>query len=229
MARSTARVEGATLVVADHAASPITVGTPAWFAWLESATTFAFSGPAGSFTARKEPRAAGGAYWKAYRTAHRAVQRAYLGKAPDLTLERLNRTAEILAAAPADPATRTRPPVAAVPPASLLATKLFVPPARAHLVARPRLFARLQSGLRGKVTLLAAPAGSGKTTLLSAWRATPAGSATPLAWVSLDPADNDPQRFWSYTLAAQDKLVPGSSGAALTALQSPQPPRSRPS
>src|SRR5919199_3463866 len=38
-------------------------------------------------------------------------------------------------------------------PLNLLATKLFVPPARANLVPRPRLFDRLQRGLAGKLTL----------------------------------------------------------------------------
>ena len=70
MARTTARVEQETLISPTPAAGSITVGTPAWFAWLESATTFSFSGPTGSFTARKEGRARGGGYWKAYRTAH---------------------------------------------------------------------------------------------------------------------------------------------------------------
>ncbi len=75
---------------------------------------------------------------------------------------------------------------------SILTTKLYVPPARPQLVPRPRLLARLDAGLRGKLTLLSAPAGFGKTTLLSAWRATAVGSAIPLAWVSLDTADSDP-------------------------------------
>jgi len=57
----------------------------------------------------------------------------------------------------------------------LLRTKLFAPPPRPDLVARPRLLARLDAGLRARLTLLAAPAGFGKTTLLSAWRAGPAG------------------------------------------------------
>ncbi len=38
-------------------------------------------------------------------------------------------------------------------------------------VARPRLLALLEQGLRGPVTLVSAPAGSGKTTLLAEWAA----------------------------------------------------------
>jgi ATP/maltotriose-dependent transcriptional regulator MalT len=46
-----------------------------------------------------------------------------------------------------------RPTTAVALPSDLLATKLFAPPARANLVARPRLFERLQAGLREKLTL----------------------------------------------------------------------------
>ncbi len=429
MARTTARVDGATLVLAGHDTSPITVDTAAWFAWLEQATTFAFSSPAGRFTARKERQARGGGYWKAYRTAHGTLHRVYLGKAQDLTLDRLkraattlaaasvsadrpttfrtvdtrsSRAAPVLAASPALPAgtltflftdivgsttmweahpqamvpaltlhdgilqqvitaaggivfktvgdgihavfttaldtlaaalaaqralsdepwgvtgplrvrmaihtgaadmrdgdyfgpplnriarmlaaghggqillslataelVRDRlppgaslrdlgahqlkdlsrpeqifqlvhgdlpadfPPLttlaarsapAAGVPTNLLATKLFAPPARANLVVRPRLFERLQAGLQHKLTLIAAPAGFGKTTLLSAWRATAAGSALLFGWVSLDRADNDPLRFWSYVITALDILAPGVGTTALALLQLPQPP-----
>ena len=237
MARTTARVDGSTLVIAANDPNPITVGTDAWFAWLETATAFVFTSPAGHFTARKERRDRGTWYWKAYRTDHGVLHRAYLGKSPDLTLDQLTRAAATL--------TKVAPPVAplpaqadALPPdhspdpghsadlshANLLATKLFVPPARANLVARPRLFERIQAGLRDKLTLIAAPAGFGKTTLLSAWHATVAGGAWPFAWVALDSADNDRLRFWRYVIAALDMLAPGVGAPALRLLQSPEPP-----
>src|SRR3954453_18869370 len=114
MARTTALVDGATLVLSERDASSISLDTPAWFTWLEQATTFAFSSPSGRFTARKERQARGGAYWKAYRTAHGTLHRAYLGKAQDLTLDRRNRAATTLAAASAS----------AAAPSTMLATKL---------------------------------------------------------------------------------------------------------
>src|SRR6478672_75082 len=124
MAHTTPRVAGPTLVLAANDAGPITVGAPAWFAWLESATSFAFSGPGGSFTARKENRARGGWYWRAYRTVQGTTRRCYLGKSVDLTLEQLNHAAATLAAAPAAP--RPAPAITApATPALLLATKLF--------------------------------------------------------------------------------------------------------
>jgi LuxR family maltose regulon positive regulatory protein len=218
------------LVLPTSDASPITVDTPAWFAWLEQATTFAFESPAGRFTARKERQARGGSYWKAYRTSHGTLHRVYLGKAHDLTLDRLNQAAATLAAADEPAAPRPVARAAAHPAstpavsANVLATKLFVPPARTNLVVRPRLFERVEAGLRGKLTLIAAPAGFGKTTLLSAWRATAAGSALLFGWVSLDRADNDPLRFWSYVITALATLVSGVGTTALALLQAPQPP-----
>jgi LuxR family maltose regulon positive regulatory protein len=62
------------------------------------------------------------------------------------------------------------------------------------------------AGLNGPLTLLSAPAGFGKTTLLSAWHATTTGGTVPLAWLSLDAADRDPARFWSYVITALDTL-----------------------
>jgi len=38
----------------DEQEQALTVGTAAWFAWLEIASTFAFVSKAGSFTARRE-------------------------------------------------------------------------------------------------------------------------------------------------------------------------------
>ena len=226
MARASAHVDGATLVIADDDA-PITVGTPGWFAWLENARTFTFASPSGSFSARKERRTRGGWYWKAYRTSNGKLHRAYLGKTEDLTPERLEKAAAALAPAPAASdvqAVAPPAPPAAAMPLNLLATKLFVPPARATLVSRPHLFDRVQRGLEGKLTLIAAPAGFGKTTLVSAWHASAGSSAPPLAWVSLDPTDNDPLRFWSYVLAALETVAPGVATTALAVLQSPQSP-----
>ncbi|HEY7781212.1 MAG TPA: hypothetical protein VIC85_13455, partial [Ktedonobacterales bacterium] len=36
---------------------------PAWFAWLEDVSSFAFHGQNGSFTARKETKQRGAGYW----------------------------------------------------------------------------------------------------------------------------------------------------------------------
>ena len=447
MARSTPRVDGPVLVGSAGAASNIAVGSPAWFAWLEEATAFAFTSVQGSFTARKERRGQSGWYWKAYRKRDGTLHRAYLGKSADLTLDRLTAIANELAGratlppprdsasllGPAPAASSDQPPplidarlpsgtltfcfsdiegstmlwqqhpqampvalarhdailrqaitahrgvvfktvgdgvyavfmsapdalesalavqralqteqwgatgplrvrlalhtgvaeardgdyfgptlnhlarllavghggqillsqasaallgdalptgtslrdlgthalkdlphpepifqlvtadlpaefpplraldghARAAPglPPHLLATKLYAPPARPDLVARPRLFERLSAGLNGKLTLIAAPAGFGKTTLVSAWIAETAkgirqtakdhaerdepGLPFSVAWVSLDPRDNDPSRFFCYVSAALNTLAPGSGDAALALLQTPRPP-----
>jgi LuxR family maltose regulon positive regulatory protein len=48
------------------------------------------------------------------------------------------------------------------------------------------LLARLQQGLRSKLTLISAPAGFGKTSLVSAWMATRNAQQDlpPAAWVA---------------------------------------------
>ena len=77
----------------------LVVGTSAWYAWLRTATTFVFTCGSGTFTARKE-RAGnkrGGWYWRAYRQRDSKLRRVYVGKSEELTLQRLNIVAAILA------------------------------------------------------------------------------------------------------------------------------------
>ena len=105
----------------------------------------------------------------------------------------------------------------------LVATKLYFPPARPVLVARPRLVERLQAGLTGPLTLLSAPAGSGKTTLLSEWRAGP-GMGHVVAWVSLGAEDNDLTRFLLYLSAALSHLQAGASDEVQPLLQAADRP-----
>ena len=51
----------------------------------------------------------------------------------------------------------------------LLSTKNVVPLVPAEFVHRPRLIERINRGVQGPLTLLAAPAGSGKTSALAEW------------------------------------------------------------
>ena len=90
----------------------------------------------------------------------------------------------------------------------VLETKLYFPPIRPILVSRPHLVERLQSGLKGSLTLLSAPAGYGKTTLLGEWRLGP-GKDTPIAWLSIDSEDNDLGRFLLYICTSLDTVQPG--------------------
>src|SRR5829696_4608335 len=108
MARATPRIHGTILLQSGQSTDSIEVGTPAWFAWLEAATTFAFAEAAGSFTARKERSGRSGAYWKAYRMRGGLLRRAYLGKSSELTLVRLQAAA--LELADQEPRTTQRVP-----------------------------------------------------------------------------------------------------------------------
>jgi LuxR family transcriptional regulator, maltose regulon positive regulatory protein len=91
----------------------------------------------------------------------------------------------------------------------LLENKLFVPPARAHLISRPRLLRRLNDGLVRPLTLVSAPAGFGKTTLLCDWINTILPSqGVCVSWLALDENDNDPARFLVYLIAALEKIEP---------------------
>ncbi len=103
----------------------------------------------------------------------------------------------------------------------VLVTKLFLPPTRPKAVPRPRLLARLDEGLRRKLTLVSAPAGFGKTTLVGAWVA---GCGRWVAWLSLDGRDGDPVRFLTYLVAALQQSGANVGSGLLDALQSPQPP-----
>ena len=121
-------------------------------------------------------------------------------------------------------------------PVPILATKLYIPPARPKVVLRSHLIERLQAGLRQpqgfgrKLTLISAPAGFGKTTLVSEWIAalppTESGAGVRVAWLSLDEGDNDPARFLMYLAAALQTIAPQIGAGVLAALQSPQPPPS---
>src|SRR2546421_4273871 len=231
----TPTVQGETLVYRqDGQEQVLPVDTAAWFAWLETASTFSFVSEEGSFTARREQAGhkRGGWYWKAYRKQHGKLSSRYLGKSETLTLAHLQIVAQALAdalveTAPDTDADGARLPVPAAAPGMqsdaltpLLATKLHRPLPRAHLVRRPRLAARLTQGMMGPLTLVSAPAGFGKTTLLAQWLAE---SGMPVAWLSLEAGDNEPVRFLSYLIAALQTLDPHLGAGALTLLQMPHP------
>jgi len=83
------------------------------------------------------------------------------------------------------------------------------------VVERPRLFALLDRGVAGPVTLVSAPAGSGKTMLIASWLRI-AGPPGPVAWVDVERDESDATRFWirvmdalrnSGAIAADDPLA----------------------
>jgi hypothetical protein len=90
-------------IYTDDAFTGSLVGSSAWFAWLDSATTFYYEGREGIFTAHLERRQRGGSYWIAYRRQHGVLRRCHLGKAYQLTLDRLQAVAGILSTLPNRP------------------------------------------------------------------------------------------------------------------------------
>jgi ATP/maltotriose-dependent transcriptional regulator MalT len=95
----------------------------------------------------------------------------------------------------------------------MIATKLYVPKLRRALVTRPRLLERLHRGGESRLTLVSAPAGFGKTTLLAEWLGEKPGEDRSVAWLSLDPSDNEPSSFWMYVVTALQTAVPGVGSA----------------
>jgi LuxR family maltose regulon positive regulatory protein len=102
----------------------------------------------------------------------------------------------------------------------IAATKLEMPPGREGLVPRGSLVALLAGAVHTRLTMLSAPAGSGKTTLLQQWRL--AAADQPFAWLSLEPSDDDPVRFWTCVIEALRMVAPGIGGRAEGALRSPR-------
>jgi LuxR family transcriptional regulator, maltose regulon positive regulatory protein len=108
-------------------------------------------------------------------------------------------------------------------PYEVLHTKLHQPRPARHLLARPRLLEHLSVALEARLWLVAAPAGYGKTSLISQWLAE---TRMPAAWLSLDEADSDPRRFFSYLVAALQGVAPGAcpiTAALLTSERLPSP------
>lgn len=113
----------------------------------------------------------------------------------------------------------------------IMPTKLYIPPPRPDLVARPRLLDRLDGGLQAgsQLTVVMGPAGSGKTTLITSWIYSPTRSiaSRALAWLSLDRDDNDPVRFLSHLIAALRQFDPRVGRGVESLLGSPQMPALR--
>jgi LuxR family maltose regulon positive regulatory protein len=88
----------------------------------------------------------------------------------------------------------------------LLTTKLNRPSLPEKWVQRASLIARLDEGLEAghQVFLVSAPAGFGKTVCVSEW--VDSLDHWPAAWLSLDAADDDPGRFFTYLIAAMQEI-----------------------
>jgi len=90
----------------------------------------------------------------------------------------------------------------------LMAMKTYVPNAGPGLVSRPRLMERMSLGSSARLTLVLAPPGFGKTTLLAEWARVATSATGRVAWLSLDPEDNDRATFWAYVVMALEAVSP---------------------
>ena len=232
MARSTPILLAGTLVIEAPARGErveIPAESDAWFAWLQSARTFAFDDPGGHFTARKKRR--GGAdFWYAVRRHGGSLYETYLGKASSMTLNRLR-----MAAARLDELAGQRSPVRPAPRPDARHGRPNAPvesgarPSVARMNERRGQRARLipahavailRQATRYPLTIVSAPAGYGKTTLIAQWSET-ARLAT--AWVALDERDNDPARFWSRVCEALAPHIPSLAMAIRSPAQQAAP------
>ena len=102
----------------------------------------------------------------------------------------------------------------------LLETKFHLPTPHGRLVPRARLSRQIERATTATLTLVSAPAGFGKTTVMSELARRPDGAH--IAWLALDPADNDPVTFWTYVIEAIDRAVPGVGSAARSILTGAQ-------
>src|ERR671910_801223 len=110
-------------------------------------------------------------------------------------------------------------------PDALVTTKVRVPRTRPELVPRPRLREALVRNEGRRLTLVSAPAGFGKTTLLSEWLEESSEDGRPVAWLSLEEADNDPARFLAYLVSAlQSALGEGIGEGVQASLRLPEFP-----
>ena len=218
MSRLPAIREGALFITPDEIHAQ--VDTPAWFAWLQAASSFTFAGTTGTFTARHEERA-GSRFWYAYRRKAGKLHKTYLGRSAELTLRRLEAAAQVLALTAAPPAQH---PLLAAEAFPVIMTKIAMPQLGMFPIARPLVVARCLESSAHLCTTIAAPAGFGKTTLLIMTCARLKTDGWQIAWVALEETERDPVRFWTYVLAALAGAQSGVGHAAQRLLQTPRPP-----
>lgn len=95
MNRNAPCVHGGVLWMGGGADSSISLGSPQWFAWLDTHLSFRYELPGATVTVRKEKRPAG-VYWYAYRRVDGRLRNCYVGRSEEVTPERLDTMAHAL-------------------------------------------------------------------------------------------------------------------------------------
>jgi LuxR family transcriptional regulator, maltose regulon positive regulatory protein len=211
----------------ENGASRLLPEEEGWQQWLQEHRSFAFHGRNGQINLLKEKRSRGeNDYWYAYQRHGRQMVKHYVGRSVQLSMDRLEQIATLLAKKDGATASPSSPPESAVSAFSplqfepLLLPKLQLPRIQKTLLRREQLLQTLDKGLECALTLISAPAGYGKTTTVAQWiTERGAGADFPrVAYVTLDEGDNDPIRFWRYVIAACQKVHPGFGKQALDLL-----------
>jgi LuxR family maltose regulon positive regulatory protein len=96
----------------------------------------------------------------------------------------------------------------------LLRSKIHAPRPRREQLVRARLLAAVSTS-EAPLVLVTGPAGSGKTVLV---RQLAEQADEPVAWLALDPRDNDEARFWTYFAGAVREVAPTLEWAPTTSI-----------
>ena len=89
-----------------------------------------------------------------------------------------------------------------------LATKL-VPPRSLGMIDRPRLLGIAGQLPAKRLAVIKAPSGFGKTSLAASWLQWLRKGGNSVAWLAIDPEDDDPPRFLFYVMQAMQRVAGG--------------------
>lgn len=96
-----------------------------------------------------------------------------------------------------------------------LVTKVLLPRVPAGLIARPRFAEVLAQAGEKRLILIKASAGFGKTTLALTWAERMRRDGARVAWLALEPDDDEPTRFLYYVAQALQQGCDGVGAGAL--------------
>lgn len=96
-----------------------------------------------------------------------------------------------------------------------LVTKVMLPRVQAGLIERPRCLELLAPASAKRLVLIKALAGFGKSSLAASWAAQLKREGNQVAWLALEPDDDEPSRFLYYLAHALQHGCEGIDGAAL--------------
>jgi LuxR family maltose regulon positive regulatory protein len=96
-----------------------------------------------------------------------------------------------------------------------VASKFVLPRVTRGLIDRPRLHGLLAEAEAKRVTSIQAAAGYGKTSLAAGWAYGLAAAGHAVAWLSLDPEDDEPSRFFQYVAHSLGAARQGAGKATI--------------